>query len=118
LFISWILTREAAGWRHPRRVITPSAKPAVHTVILDLDANDDLDITSSEAVEKLADVLGRQHVRLALAHVHAPAQDMLSHFEPAGNQGGWRVFPTLESAVSWARSEPAAPGSVRTLPGG
>ena len=24
----------------------------------------------------------------------------------------------LESAVSWARSEPAAPGTVRTLPGG
>jgi sulfate permease, SulP family len=80
-----------------------SADPAVHTVILDLDANDNLDITSSEAVQKLADVLGRQHVQLALAYVHAPVQDMLSHFEPAGDQGGWRVFATLESAVSWAR---------------
>jgi SulP family sulfate permease len=98
--------------------LVSSADPAVHAVILDLDANDTLDITSSEAVQKLADVLGRQHVRLALAYVHAPALDMLSHFEPAGDQGGWRVFPTLESAVSWARSEPAAPGAVRPLPGG
>jgi MFS superfamily sulfate permease-like transporter len=79
-----------------------AAGPGVHTVILDLDANDDLDITSSEVLEKLAAALGRQHVRLALAYVHAPVQDMLSHFEPAG-EGGWRVFPTLESAVSWAR---------------
>jgi len=91
--------------------LVSSADPAVHTVILDLDANDNLDITSSEAVQKLAGVLGRQHVRLVLAHVHAPARNMLSHFEPAGDAGvqdGWRVFPTLESAVSWAR------GSVRT----
>jgi MFS superfamily sulfate permease-like transporter len=81
-----------------------------HDDALDLDANDNLDITSSEAVRKLADVLGRQHVRLALAYVHAPALDMLGHFEPAGGQGaqgGWLVFPTLESAVSWAR------GSIR-----
>jgi len=91
-----------------------SADPPVHTLILDLDANDNLDITSSEAVEKLADVLGGQHVRLALAHVHAPAQHILSHFQPAGDAGdapvpgGWRVFPTLDSAVSWAR------GSNRT----
>jgi len=80
--------------------LVSSANPPVHTVILDLDANDNLDITSSEAVEKLAAVLRRQHVRLALAHLHAPAKDMLSHFELAG----YPVFPTLESAVSWARS--------------
>jgi MFS superfamily sulfate permease-like transporter len=56
----------------------------VHTVILDLDANDDLDITSSEVLEKLAAALGRQHVRLALAHLHAPARDMLTHFGLTG----------------------------------
>ena len=77
--------------------------PNQDMIALGLANLDTLDITSSEAVQKLADVLGRQHVRLALAYVHAPVQDMLSHFEPAGDQGGWRVFPTLESAVSWAR---------------
>jgi sulfate permease, SulP family len=95
-----------------------AAGPGVHTVILDLDANDDLDITSSEVLEKLAAALGRQHVRLALAHLHAPARDMLTHFGLTGEDGSCRVFPTLESAVSWARSEPAAPQTVRPPPGG
>jgi MFS superfamily sulfate permease-like transporter len=36
-----------------------AAGPGVHTVILDLDANDDLDITSSEVLEKLSAALGR-----------------------------------------------------------
>jgi MFS superfamily sulfate permease-like transporter len=80
--------------------LVSSADPPVHTVILDLDANDNLDITTSEAVEKLAAVLRRQHVRLGLAHLHAPARAMLGHFELAGCP----AFPTLESAVSWARS--------------
>jgi sulfate permease, SulP family len=81
-----------------------SAEPAVHTVILDLDANDELDITSSEALEKLAGALSRLHVRLALVHLHAPAREMLSHFGLAGDQGSCAVFPTLESAVVWAKS--------------
>jgi sulfate permease, SulP family len=101
--------------------LVSSADPAVHTVILDLDANDTLDITSSEAVQKLADVLARQHVRLALAYVHAPVLDMLSHFEPAGDQGaqgGWRVFPTLESAVSWARRSIRADDAPEAQVGG
>jgi sulfate permease, SulP family len=80
-----------------------SARPAVRTVILDLDGNDDLDITSSEALEKLAAALRRQHVRLAFAHLHAPARDMLSHFALAGCP----VFPTLESAVGWAHQPTA-----------
>lgn len=79
-----------------------AAGPGVHTVILDLDANDDLDITSSEVLQKLAAVLGRQHVRFALAHLHAPARDMLANFGLTGEGGRCRVFPTLESAVSWA----------------
>jgi SulP family sulfate permease len=95
-----------------------AAGPGVHTVILDLDANDDLDITSSEVLEKLAAALGRQHVRFALAHLHAPARDMLTHFGLTGEEGSCRVFPTLEAAVSWARSEPAAPRAVRPPPGG
>jgi MFS superfamily sulfate permease-like transporter len=95
-----------------------AAGPGVHTVILDLDANDDLDITSSEVLEKLAAALGRQHVRLALAHLHAPARDMLTHFGLTGEEGSCRVFPTLEAAVSWARAEPAAPQTVRPPPGG
>jgi len=80
-----------------------SARPSVRTVILDLDGNDDLDITSSEALEKLAAALRRQHVRLAFAHLHAPARDMLSHFALAGCP----VFPTLESAVGWAHQPTA-----------
>jgi len=94
--------------------LVSSADPPVHTVILDLDANDNLDITTSEAVEKLAAVLGRQHVRLALAHLHAPARAMLSHFELAG----YPDFPTLESAVSWARRSTRADDAPEAQVGG
>ena len=50
----------------PRRSRTPSSpcrqlpRP-IHTVVLDLDANDDLDITSSEKLAKLVRDLHHQH---------------------------------------------------------
>ena len=46
--------------------------PATRVVIIDLDANDEIDITSADMLNKLADGLERQDSRLVLTHVHQP----------------------------------------------
>jgi sulfate permease, SulP family len=83
-----------------------SSPDAVHTMILDLDANDGLDITSSEALEKLLDQLGDQHVRVGLAHVHATTAEMMRRSGILEKVSSDRIFPNLETAVTWA-STPA-----------
>jgi high affinity sulfate transporter 1 len=75
---------------------------AVHTVLIDLDANDELDITSLEALSTLAIGLERREVRFALAHLHTPAAEiarregLLEHITPD------RIHPNLATAVAWA----------------
>ena len=53
-----------------------SSPEQIRAVILDLDANDELDITSSEKLAKLVHDLHDQHIRIGFAHFHAPALDM------------------------------------------
>jgi sulfate permease, SulP family len=85
-----------------------SSKGAVGTLILDLDANDELDITSTEALGKLIEELARRDVRVALAHVHATTADMISRSASDGKPGPDRIFPNLDSAVAWASTGPAS----------
>jgi sulfate permease, SulP family len=79
-----------------------SSPEPVHTLILDLDANDGLDITSSEALGKLLDELGDQHVRVGLAHVHATTADMMQRSGVLEKVGAGHTFPTLATAMTWA----------------
>jgi MFS superfamily sulfate permease-like transporter len=79
-----------------------------HTMIVDLDETDELDITSSEALDKLVDGLAQRDVRLGMAHVHAAALDMMRRSGILEKVGEDRIFPTLVAAVAWARQ----PGSV------
>ena len=81
----------------------------VHTVILDLDGNDELDITGAEALGKLVADLRRRNMRVALAHVHAPVADMLRRSGVAPETGGLPEFPNLDSAARWATTS-AVPG--------
>jgi sulfate permease, SulP family len=74
----------------------------LHSVILDLDANDELDITSTDALEKVMDRLAKEDVRLGLVHVHAPAEGMLRRSCLLGKLGADRIFPNLDVAVAWA----------------
>jgi|HubBroStandDraft_3_1064219.scaffolds.fasta_scaffold07104_2 SulP family sulfate permease len=85
-----------------------SSKDTIGTVILDLDANDELDITSTEALAKLIEELARRDVRVALAHVHATAADMIRRSASDGNPGPERIFPNLDSAVTWASTSPVS----------
>ncbi len=86
-----------------------SAAEPVHTVILDLDANDEIDITSSETLGKLIGELHERHVRVALAHVHATVADTIRRAgvitgEPVPD----RLFPNLDSAAAWASTDSTA----------
>ena len=45
-------------------------------MVLVLDGNDNLDITSAEHLGKLAGSLGARNVPLGLAHVHGPGLDV------------------------------------------
>jgi sulfate permease, SulP family len=81
-----------------------SSGDTIRTLILDLDANDELDITSTEALAKLTEDLAHRGIRVALAHVHATAADMIRRSASDGKPGPDRVFPNLDSAVAWARS--------------
>jgi SulP family sulfate permease len=85
-----------------RRQLRSSASP-VHTLILDLDGSDRLDVTSAEALAAVAADMTRAGVRLGLAHLHARAADLLRRSGAGGPGAGFRVFPTVDAAVRWAR---------------
>ena len=76
----------------------------VKTVIFDLDANDQLDITSAEQLEKLAESLNSLGVGFAIAHMHQPAQDMARATGLLEKVGQNHIFPTIASAVQWAKN--------------
>ncbi len=73
-------------------------------VVLILDGNDDLDITSAEQLTKLAGHLRASNVALGLAHVHGPALAMAERSGLLAAVGPDHVFATTPAAVDWARS--------------
>jgi hypothetical protein len=89
---------EEGSWRHG---------PPVR--LLALDGNDNLDITSTEQLDKLAGGLAARNVPLGLAHVHGPVLEMAERSGLLARVGADRVFPTTPAAVAWARSVADAP---------
>ena len=103
-----------------RRLMRSSAP--VRALVLDLDATDELDVTSAEALLAIAAELRARHVGLALAHLHATVADLLRRADDGrADDGrvddGWQAFPSLDAAVRWATGNPeqgafpAHPGS-------
>lgn len=85
-----------------------AAKPPTraHTVLLDLDSNDEIDITSVEALIKLATALERTGTRLGLVHLHGPARDISTRAGLLDHIPAEQIHPTIETAVAWARAHP------------
>ena len=79
-----------------------SAVP-VRALILDLDASDELDVTSAEALGAIAADMAAAGVRFGLAHLHDRAARLLRRSGAIGDGAACRVFPTLDAAVRWAR---------------
>jgi high affinity sulfate transporter 1 len=78
----------------------------VHTVILNLDANDEIDITSADSLNRLAESLERDHIRLALAHVHQPTREIAGRDGLVSRIGPDQIFPNVAAAVAWGRLAP------------
>jgi sulfate permease, SulP family len=84
-------------------LVSSSTEP-IHTVIVDLDANDELDIISSEQLDKRIQAVHAQAIRVGLAHVHGPALDMARRSGVLDQVGAAHIFPTVAAAVAWAQS--------------
>jgi len=95
-----------------------SSPDPVRAVVIVLDGNDNLDITSAEQLGKLAGNLNGKNVALGLAHVHGPALTMAERSGLLAAVGADHVFPTTPAAVAWARSVAGAPGSTGITPRG
>jgi sulfate permease, SulP family len=75
------------------------AEPVPRAVVIELGANADLDITSTEIVEQLVDALRGAGVDLALADVRRPVRDMLRRSGVAARLGEDHVYRTVDEAV-------------------
>jgi SulP family sulfate permease len=75
----------------------------MQAVVLDLDANDDIDITSAEHLVTLQQSLERRGIQLRLSHVHAPTLQMVHETGLIDRhvQAG-RIFPDIDTAVHWS----------------
>jgi MFS superfamily sulfate permease-like transporter len=78
---------------------------ATRVVIIDLDTNDEIDITSADMLNKLADGLERQNSRLVLAYVHLPALRVARKAGLLDKIGDDHTFPNIATAISWARRQ-------------
>jgi SulP family sulfate permease len=85
------------------RRLAASSGTKVRTVLLDLDGNDEIDITTVDALTKLAVALERTGACLGLVHLHGPARDIAMRAGLLDHIPAERIYPTIETAVVWAR---------------
>lgn len=77
----------------------------VTTVVLDLQASDQLDLTSAEHVAKLHESLAARSITMCLCEVHAPARAMADATGLAEQVRPERFFPDARAAVAWAEGQ-------------
>ena len=82
--------------------LVDAGSPSLRAVILDLDANDDIDITSAEHLVKLRQSLERREVQLRLSHVHAPTLQMAHEIGLIDRSGTEGTFSDIGAAVHWS----------------
>src|SRR5262249_16645235 len=96
------------------RTVAVSSRP-LYAVVLDLDANDDLDITSTEQLEKLTDHLHARHVALGIAHMHDPARHIAQRPGPLAKTGPGNVSQDTPAAVAWGQAHMAQHGQEQRV---
>ena len=93
----------AQGVRDAVESIVASASTTINAVALDIDANDELDITTTEELVKLVKHLQSIGVTFGLVHVHGPALQMAERSGLLHLVGRDHVFPDIRAAVAWGR---------------
>ncbi len=71
----------------------------IKAVIVDMVANDRLDVTSIEMLEKLAEELQRNRIEMLAVHVHQPVLDIIQRSGLAEHFKTVSTFGTIDSAV-------------------
>jgi high affinity sulfate transporter 1 len=92
---------------HVKRLVG-AAEPVPRAVILDVGANDDLDISSEEMLEQLVDALHGAGVDFALAEVRQPVREMMRRSGLSAKIGSARIFLTIDEAIQ-ALSDKSSP---------
>jgi sulfate permease, SulP family len=77
----------------------------IHSVVIDLDANDELDITASEKLAKLTSDLQAKNIKVGFAHLHAPAIDMARRAGVLDENTTIPLFENMAAALVWAQSK-------------
>ncbi len=78
---------------------------AVHRVLLNCEANVDVDSTAVEALESLVRELQARDIEVALARVHVELAELLERAGILALVGADRVHPTLPTAVAAYRAD-------------
>jgi sulfate permease, SulP family len=89
----------AQGVRDAIDEAVSSMGDTIHAVVLDLDATDELDITSSVHLLKLRNELEKRGVELRLAHVHTPTLRIVKLIGLLDQRAPEHVFPNVDAAV-------------------
>jgi high affinity sulfate transporter 1 len=98
------------------RLVTDAPGP-LKAAVLDLEANDELDITSVDELNQLATALARRRLPFALAHAHDPVLSLLQRSETLSVIGADHVFANLDGAVAWAKTLDPAGRAEEGRPG-
>jgi high affinity sulfate transporter 1 len=101
----------AQGVRDHVDALLASAQLPVRYLVMILDANDDLDLTGTEMLERLDDHLREQNIAFGIAHLHGPARARAERTGLVARIGADHFFGNTQEAVAWASSsQPAADG--------
>ena len=82
--------------------LVDKATDPVKAVVLDLDTNDDIDVTTADQLIKLRHSLDGRDITLCLAHVHAPTLLIARRAGLIHSPDSHHLFPTVSAAVAWA----------------
>ena len=77
-----------------------SAEPPVGWLLINMEANVEVDLTALDALDELRETLASQHVVVALARVKEDLRHDLDRFGLTEALGEDRLFPTLPTAVA------------------
>jgi SulP family sulfate permease len=91
------------------KVLVGEVEPTPYAVILDVGANAELDITSSEVLAQLVVTLRSAGVELALAEPRQPVIDAAGRTGLLDTIGAAHIFPTIDAAAdALARATPTS----------
>ena len=104
----------AEDFRRRALAAVDSAEPPVHWLLLNAEANVEIDITAIDALDALRQELADRGVVLAMARVKQDLSDVLEAAGFLDRLGRDHVFFTLPTAVQAFRDRPAADTEARS----